>query len=149
LHVDHPGVIWSGTPFFVAIRHLLSNFFFNTVIAFDAHVLQWSLDDNPPARFARHHIKEASFYGVDTWTVDILIRLPENDPSSGVAVNFVGVKESVQWPAKRKAKQLGEIKGNDFDDLRLLEEIHDWLEKRNGDSIDALLFGTVGGIVTI
>jgi len=46
------------------------------VIAFDAHVLKWTLNDNPPDEFARHHIKEASFYGQDTWTVDLTIKHP-------------------------------------------------------------------------
>ena len=49
LKVTHPGIIW-------------------TAVAFDAHVLKWDLDDNPPDEYARHHIKEGSFYGHDTWT---------------------------------------------------------------------------------
>ncbi|KIJ43580.1 hypothetical protein M422DRAFT_229023 [Sphaerobolus stellatus SS14] len=131
LKVEHPGVIW-------------------TVVAFDAHVLSWSLDNNPPTDFARHHIKEASFYGVNTWSVDIVIKLPEGeDQHAGLKVNFVGTKEAVQWPSKKKANELGLIKGTDQQDLKFLEEIHAWLEKREDDSVDALLFGTVGGVVII
>ena len=39
-------------------------------VAFDAHVLKWSLDNNPPDEYARHHIKEASIYGHNVWTAD-------------------------------------------------------------------------------
>jgi hypothetical protein len=40
--------------------------FNGTVIAIDAHVLKWTLDDNPPNELAQHHINEASFYGPKT-----------------------------------------------------------------------------------
>lgn len=96
LRVRHPGVIW-------------------TVIAFDAHVLRWTLDDSPPDEYARHHIKEGSFYGVDTWTVDLVIRIPspgivastldsDKIPSAKeraqLKVNFMGVQETAMWPGK-------------------------------------------------
>ncbi|KAF8521632.1 hypothetical protein BU17DRAFT_45701 [Hysterangium stoloniferum] len=125
LQIDHPGVIW-------------------TVIAFDAHVLKWSLDDNPPPQFARHHIKEASFYGVNTWTVDLVMKLPDGDPEAGLKVHFVGTKESTQWPAKKSLKATGQGEG-----LQLLEDIHSWLKSHSDDSIDALLFGTVGGVTVV
>jgi len=125
LRIDHPGVIW-------------------TVIAFDAHVLKWSLDDNPPPQLARHHIKEASFYGVNTWTFDLVIKLPDEDPKAGLKVNFVGTKENTQWPAKKSLKATGQGEG-----LQLLEDIHSWLESHSDDSIDALLFGTVGGVAVV
>ncbi|KAF8576245.1 hypothetical protein K439DRAFT_1640647 [Ramaria rubella] len=125
LQIDHPGIIW-------------------TVIAFDAHVLKWSLDDNPPDQLARHHIKEASFYGVNTWTIDLLIKLPAEGAPKGLKVNFVGTKEAIQWPAKKASKGSDGSTG-----LQLLEEIHDWLEVKSGGAIDALLFGTAGGVATV
>ena len=80
----------------------------------------------------------------------MVIKLPpSNESYEGLKVNFVGTKEAVQWPAKQKALLKGEVKGNDIGDLKLLEDIHVWLEKKNRDSIDALLFGTVGGVVVV
>ena len=52
------------------------------MIAFDAQVIEWELDDYPPTEFARHHIKEASFYGREAWTLDLTIKLPESSSAS-------------------------------------------------------------------
>ncbi|TFK64946.1 hypothetical protein BDN72DRAFT_846164 [Pluteus cervinus] len=87
IRIDHPGLIW-------------------TVIAFDAHVLEWSLDDNPPDEYARHHIKEASFYGVDSYEVNLVIKDPPSSEGSesqpeGLKINFVGLEERGIWPAKK------------------------------------------------
>lgn len=49
------------------------------VIAFDAHVLWWNLDGNPPPERARHHIKEASFYGKDEWEVKMVVKMEVRD----------------------------------------------------------------------
>ncbi|GJJ11709.1 hypothetical protein Clacol_005946 [Clathrus columnatus] len=128
LRIDHPGVIW-------------------TVIAFDAHVLAWNLDDNPPDHFVRHHIKEASFYGTDVWYLDLILKIPSQlRESPKLKINFIGTKESVQWPAKR-----GKVIAQEEDrrDLALLEEIHTWLKHKTDDSVDAMLFGTIGGYVHI
>jgi hypothetical protein len=114
------------------------------VIAFDAHVVKWSLDDNPLPHMARHHIKESSFYGVNTWTVDLVIKLPPKGDDTGLKVNFVGTKEAVQWPAKKSLKD-----SERGADLWLLEEIHGWLDLQTEGSVDALLFGTLGGVTVV
>ena len=57
----------------------------------------------------RHHVKEASFYGVDTWSVDLLLQLPKDGSGAGLRVNFVGTKEAVQWPAKKALEGLGSM----------------------------------------
>ncbi|TDL26482.1 hypothetical protein BD410DRAFT_741807 [Rickenella mellea] len=119
--VRHPGIIW-------------------TTIAFDAYVLAWSLDDSPPQEHARHHIKEASFYGVDTWTVDLVIKLP---PDGGLKVNFVGVQEKAMWPGKQAEKALG------GQAMKVLEELDNYLEEHTGGMVDATLLGCVGGVVVI
>ncbi|TFY54790.1 hypothetical protein EVG20_g9564, partial [Dentipellis fragilis] len=80
LKVTHPGVIW-------------------TVIAFDAHVLKWTLDDSPPDEHTRHFIKEGSYYGVETWTVDLVVKIPPGDAtrSAPLRVNFMGARENAMW----------------------------------------------------
>ncbi|EGN96948.1 hypothetical protein SERLA73DRAFT_57990 [Serpula lacrymans var. lacrymans S7.3] len=123
LAIDHPGIIW-------------------TVVAFDAHVLKWTLDDHPPDEFARHHIKEASFYGTDTWTVEMTIKLPDGSSTmdeTGLKVNFIGIQEKRMWPAKKAIKAEGGRA------MKLFEEFDEWLDSKTGGTVDALLLGCVSG----
>ncbi|THH08417.1 hypothetical protein EW146_g8997 [Bondarzewia mesenterica] len=134
LKISHPGVIW-------------------TVIAFDAHVLQWTLDDAPPDEYTRHHIREASFYGVDTWNVDLVIKIPDalstaaedGDARSRAAlkINFVGVQERAMWPGKAHAKEEGGPL------MVLFEKLDKWVDKRAQGRVDAMLVGSVGGVVVV
>ncbi|KAI0262359.1 hypothetical protein BC834DRAFT_925273 [Gloeopeniophorella convolvens] len=119
LQITHPGLIW-------------------TVIAFDAHVLQWTLDDAPPDEHTRHHIKEASFFGHDTWTVDLTVK-----GTAPLAINFVGVDEAAMWPAKQAAKAQG---GHA---MALFERLDSWLARVTDDSVDVMLLATVGGVTTV
>ncbi|TFK34083.1 hypothetical protein BDQ12DRAFT_690347, partial [Crucibulum laeve] len=121
LQVSHPGLIW-------------------TVIAFDAHVLKWSLDDNPPDEHARHHVKEASFYGSDVWSLDLVIKLPENPAESGLSVNFIGLQEKGMWPGKKFVKEEGGVA------MKLFEQLDGWLDEKTGGTVDALLLGCVAGV---
>ena len=124
IQIYHPGLIW-------------------TVIAFDAHVLSWSLDDSPLTERARHHIKEASFYGEDTWSVDLVIDL-ENEPNhDGIHVNFVGIQETAMWPGKMKEKEKG------GQAMKVFERLDKWLDEYTGGTVDATLLGCVGGAVVI
>ncbi|KIM39558.1 hypothetical protein M413DRAFT_447037 [Hebeloma cylindrosporum] len=132
--VSHPDLIW-------------------TVIAFDAHVLQWSLDDNPPDEHARHHIKEGSFYGHDTYSFDLVIKVPPPPPGGdveaqdagrvGIRVNFVGLQERGVWPAKKAVKAYGGVA------MELFEELDGWLEEKTQGKVDALLMGCVGGVTVV
>ncbi|THH03322.1 hypothetical protein EW145_g6351 [Phellinidium pouzarii] len=141
LIIDHPGLIW-------------------TTIAFDAHVLSWSLDDDPPTKHARHFVKEASFYGEDKWSIDLVISLhdlPSSSPSSpenmkdpeelvrphALRVNFVGVQEAAMWPGKAADKAKGGRA------MALLEELDAWLEERSQGAVDAMLLGCVGGVIDV
>ena len=114
------------------------------VIAFDAHVLKWTLDKNPPDEYVRHHIREASFYNTDEWSIDLVLKL---DPSRGdqLRVDFIGLEERGMWPAK-KERVLVEERG---EALKLFEEFDSWLETRTKGAVDALLMGTVAGVVSI
>ncbi|EJD41737.1 hypothetical protein AURDEDRAFT_115343 [Auricularia subglabra TFB-10046 SS5] len=117
LKISHPGVIW-------------------TVLAFDAHVLEWSLS-SPPANFkTRHHIKEASFYGVDEWTVDLVVR--GTDP---IKFSFVGIGERSMWPGKKHEPE-GPA-------MELFEKLDAWIDTTSENSVEALLMGCVGGIIEL
>ncbi|KAH9479296.1 Putative endoplasmic reticulum metallopeptidase 1 [Psilocybe cubensis] len=123
VHVSHPGLIW-------------------TAIAFDAHVLKWSLDNNPPDEYARHHIKEGSFYGHDTYSFDMVVKLqPGASPDDkDILVNFIGMQENGIWPAKKAVKAQGGVA------MQLFENIDTWLDEKTGGKVDALLFGSVAGV---
>ncbi|KIL62086.1 hypothetical protein M378DRAFT_166083 [Amanita muscaria Koide BX008] len=125
IKVYHPGLIW-------------------TVIAFDAHVLKWSLDDFPPDEYARHHIREASFYQIDTWTVDLVIDTTSNPRGGGLRIDFVGIEEEGMWPGKQ-----GVAAENRGEALMLFENLDGWLDDRLGGTADALLMGTVAGVANI
>lgn len=60
LEIYHPDIIWS-------------------VIAFDAEILEWDLPSTPPKGHRRHHIKEVSRYGSDTWSVKLTLRIQESE----------------------------------------------------------------------
>jgi len=126
--VSHPELIW-------------------TVIAFDAHVLKWSLDDNPPDEYARHRIKEGSFYGHDTYSFDMVVKVPSPPPveggDAGIRVNFVGLQEKGVWPAKKAVKAYGGVA------MELFEELDGWLDEKTEGKVDALLMGCVGGVTVI
>ena len=114
-----------------------------SAIAFDAHVLEWTLDKNPPAEYARHHIKEGSFYGHDTWSLSMVVKIPEHDPGARITVNFVGIHEKAMWPGKKAEKALGGRA------MKLFEEFDGWLERETGGTVDALLLGCVGGVAVV
>lgn len=78
-----------------------------TAITFNSHVLKWTFDNNPPDEYACHHIKEASFYGHDIWTVDLAVEILEDDPNARIMVRFVGIHEKAMWPAKKAEKEHG------------------------------------------
>ena len=123
--MSHPELIW-------------------TVITFDAHVLKWSLDDNPPDEHARHRIKEGSFYGHDTYSFDLVVKVPPTPASdAGIRVNFVGLQERGVWPAKKAVKAYGGVA------MQLFEELDGWLEEKTEGKVDALLMGCVGGVTVV
>ncbi|KAJ6614116.1 hypothetical protein B0H10DRAFT_2046102 [Mycena sp. CBHHK59/15] len=125
LQVNHPGLIW-------------------TVIAFDAHVLKWNLDNNPPDEHARHHVKEASFYKVDTWTLDLVVKLPNStEGTGGISFNFIGLQEKAMWPGKMTVKEQGGLA------MKLFQDLDAWLDVKTGGTVDATLLGCVAGTEVI
>lgn len=116
-------------------------------VAFDAHVLEWTLDKNPPAEYARHHIKEGSFYGHDVWTVDLLIKHPPPtstfDHGGKIRVDFVGIHEKAMWPGKKAEKAQGGRA------MQLFEELDGWFDETKGGTVDATMLGCVGGVAWV
>ena len=111
-------------------------------MAFDAHVLRWSLDDNPPDENARHHIKEASFYGQDTYSFNMAIKRQAQDDEK-IRIDFVGMQEKGIWPAKSALGANGGIA------MELFQELDSWLDRQTHGTVDALLMGCVIGMVDI
>ncbi|KAL1744532.1 hypothetical protein HDZ31DRAFT_82588 [Schizophyllum fasciatum] len=124
LEMYHPGLIWS-------------------VIAFDADVLSWSLDNDPPKGRSRHHIKEASFHGVDRWEVELVIR-DEGD----IVIDYVGMQEGGIWPA-RKARF--EAKGGEDAPLalRVFDALDTYIIQRTEGAVDAMFLGCVSATFTV
>lgn len=114
------------------------------VIAFDAHVLRWTLDDNPPNEHVRHFIREGSFYGTDTWSVDLAIEWPPNSTDNEtLMINFIGIAEKGMWPGKKAVKAEGGPA------MRLFEQLDGWLEEETAGTVDALLMSCVGGVTRV
>lgn len=108
-------------------------------------MLKWNLDDNPPDEYVRHHVKEASFYGTDTWTLDLVVKLPSTTPTNqaakgSIAVNFIGIQESGMWPGKKADKEEGGRA------MELFEELDGWLVEKTHGTVDATLLGCVAGL---
>ena len=151
LKIDHPEVIWTGKVSYHLsnTRSTTSNFdyvaFRCAAIAFDAHVIEWTLDKNPPNEYARHHVKEASFYGVDTWSIDLVYKLPPSGSSSShlLKVHFSGIKEKAMWPGKKGEKNKGGRA------MALFEDLDEYAEEKFGGKVDVLLMGCLGGVVTV
>lgn len=74
LEVYHPEIIWS-------------------VVAFDAEILEWDLPSAPPEGYRRHHIKEVSRYGEDTWSIALTLRIQEDEVRDVVERQAVEAKE--------------------------------------------------------
>jgi hypothetical protein len=117
-----------------------------TVIAFDAHVLRWTLDDAPPDGYARHHIKEASFFGVDRWSVDLVLQATA--ATEPLTINFIGIDESAMWPAKKK-KAANLSSGNGHEIMDLFEKLDGWLMREAHGNVDVMLLATIGGVVRV
>ena len=105
------------------------------------------MDNNPPDELARHHIKEGSFYQQDSWSVDLVIKIPQRESWSTtdgiIRVDFVGIHEKAMWPGKKAEKEEGGRA------MILFEEFDEWLQTEMGGKIDGTLLGCVGGVIWV
>jgi hypothetical protein len=107
-------------------------------------VIEWTLDKNPPNEYARHHVKEASFYGVDTWSIDLVYKLPPSASESPLLkIHFSGIKEKAMWPGKKGEKDRGGRA------MALFEDLDEYVESKFGGMVDVLLMGCLGGVVIV
>ena len=113
------------------------------MIAFDAHVLQWTLDDAPPNEYTRHHIKEASFFGVDRWSVDLVL-----EGTAPLMINFIGIDEAAMWPGKKAAAK-SRWAPSDHEMMALFKRLDGWLTRETHGRVDVMLLATVGGVVVV
>lgn len=114
-------------------------------IAFDAHVLRWSIDSPPEPYKTRHHIKEASFYGVNQWKIDILIQLDATLPNQDkekLKINYMGMVEKRNWPSKR-------FDNDGSPAIEILRDVDSYVWEKSKDTVDLMLVGCVGGIATV
>lgn len=106
-------------------------------------MLNWQLDGNPPDEYTRHLVKEASFYGQDTFTIDLTVKLPApGSPgagSAGIMVDYVGVAERRMWPGKKGEKEAGGRA------MVLFEEMDKYVDEHWAGKVDAMLLGCVTG----
>jgi hypothetical protein len=105
--------------------------------------LKWDLDDNPPDEYARHHVKEASFYGTNSYILEMVIKTSVANPDGKLLINYMGLQEKGIWPAKKDVKEEGDAA------MALFERLDDWLDRTTGGTVDALLMGCVGGIIEL
>lgn len=89
-------------------------------------------------------MKEASFYGKDTWSIDLVVKLGAGGNADGaLVVNFIGLQEKGMWPGKMAVKEEGGVA------MKLFEELDAWIDKKTGGTVDPLLLGCVAGIMTV
>lgn len=116
------------------------------------------MDDEPPNEYTRHHVKEASYYGSDTWSIDLVIKIPSPPTSNSKAtnsdshvgageilVNFIGLEEEGMWPGKKGILEGKSVKEPGLA-LKLFSTLDAWIEKETGGKVDALLLGCVAGV---
>jgi hypothetical protein len=112
--------------------------------------------------YTRHHIKEASFYGEDMWTLEMVIQIhneelasfaggnPANGTTGGnitpsaIEVSLSGMVEEAMWPGKRirwfKQHAMGNGSGQGLVTGSLAMEIFasvaGWMDAETGNSTD-------------
>jgi hypothetical protein len=123
---------------------------YRIVIAFNAAVLSWSIDDHPPPELSRHYIREGSFYNSTDYRLALEIRLPsKNSLSEKLSINFIGVREDSMYPNKIKDAKLNSFDGELSFTMRILEYLDEFLLRTTSGSVDTLLMGCIGGVIEI
>jgi hypothetical protein len=126
--------------------------FFYIAIAFDADVLEWDLDDNPPNYHTRHVVKQGGLYGTESYTLSMKVKHVDDEK---LRVNFIGIQERAMWPAKKKKPvKEGEVITYSLNEegglaMSTFARIDEWLNKTTKGEFDVKMWGVVAGYVEI
>jgi hypothetical protein len=90
-------------------------------------------------------VKEASFYGSDTWSIDLVVKLTPEAPDGGLLINFIGLQEKGMWPGKKAVWEQDLDKANNLA-MSLFQRLDAWVEEKMEGKVDVLLLGCVAGI---
>jgi hypothetical protein len=101
--------------------------------------------------YTRHHIKEASFYGADMWTLEMVIQIHNEEhypptganPANGTAieVSLSGMVEEAMWPGKRiqwskQRTTVGQGLVTGSVAMEIFASVVGWLDAETGNSTD-------------
>lgn len=135
----HPGLIWP-------------------VIAFNGDVVSWDLPTAPERGLVRHHVKSVAGYGVERFTLSVVIQLNDEEFAASmresqrdkgqrddasaqdaklgrIRIDYSGLDEKGMWPSSRRYDGLKDKPG-----MRFFEKF----EQRLPEQVDAMLLSAVG-----
>ena len=96
----------------------------------------------------RHHIKEASFYGEDLWTLELVVKIRPEDQAAGLApgavdISLSGMVEDASWPAKRvewnAARKVSKDTSKADVAMEIFASVSSWMDAETAGSVD--MFG--------
>lgn len=108
------------------------------VLAFEAEILDWSFDFDPPNGRKRHHIKIAT--SIDATEVDLELAVRNEGPLS------------IQWSAidlNQMVPGTASTMGPDMPASKMLMDLDAWGTEKWDDSLDFLLYGVVAGVIEV
>jgi hypothetical protein len=112
--------------------------------------------------YTRHHLKEASFYGEDLWTLEMVVQIhneehaspssrnPANRTTGGnispsaIEVSLSGMVEEAMWPGKRiqwtkqraVANETGQSPVTGSVAMEIFASVTGWMDAETGNSTD-------------
>ncbi|UZJ56054.1 hypothetical protein CBS101457_005374 [Exobasidium rhododendri] len=167
-HATQDHIDWEARTRQVTITIERKNIIWS-VIAFDAEILEWDLGMPPPVGFQRHHLKEVSRYGQDSWSVSMLLKLPVDatkstySPTSkkdsliresqGVPVrdpaklwiDYSGLIADGMWP---QAERLSVQEQSKYPSLSILSRMDNIL-KRTHPECDSMLLSVLAAVAQV
>lgn len=124
------------------VRHLSFKFDFTglvwPVLAFEAEVVNWSFDFDPPKEKKRHHLKIVA--SIDEPIVHFEMDVRTEEPIE-IHYSALDLNQMVPGTASRR--------GPDMPMSKFLIEFDEWANEKWNGSLDIVCCGTIAGIVTI
>lgn len=110
------------------------------VIAFSGEVSTWSFNAPPPAGRQRHYIKAAAPPGSEEFTVDIKLKMDNNET---VAFSWVGIDRHQLFPST------SERLGADLPSTSMFVDMDKWFVEEWNDSLEVLMIGVIAGALEL